>query len=97
MTATLAKFEKQPNDVQDYDFDFTDYIEGCGESVGAAHTFSAIADTGLDIDSTSIVSGIGKVWTSAGIDGESYKVTGTLETAGGRTKEAEITVKVKER
>lgn len=95
--AILERFEKQPNDVQDYDVDFTDYIESMGELVGSAHTVAAESDdVDLSIDSATITAGVAKVWTSGGTDGVTYKITTTLTTAGGRVKEVEFKVKVKE-
>lgn len=94
--AVLEKFEKQPADVQDFDADYTDYIEAMGETVGAAHTAVATAESGITVDSYTITNGIVKVWLSGGTDGETYKVTVTLTTAGSRVKEAEFRVKVKE-
>lgn len=94
--AVLEKFEKQPADVQDYDCDFTEYIESMNETVGAAHTAVATAETGITVESYAIVAGVVKVWLSGGTDGETYKVTVTLTTAGTRVKQAEFNVKVKE-
>jgi hypothetical protein len=50
----------------------------------------------LTIDLVVLTNGVVKVWTSGGTDGVTYKITATLTTVGGRTKQAEIRVKVKE-
>jgi hypothetical protein len=39
---------------------------------------------------------VAKVYTSGGTDGVTYKITATVTTTGGRVKQAEIKVKVKE-
>lgn len=43
-----------------------------------------------------MTSGIVKVRVSGGTDGQSYKITARLGTAGGREREAEIVVNVAE-
>jgi len=91
----LAKFEKQPSDRQDFDIDFSEYLTGLSD-YGVSHTITA--ETGLTIvASTLLFSGtVVKVFTSGGTDGVTYKITVTLTTDGGRIKQAEIKVKVKE-
>ena len=90
---TLARFTKQPADMQDYDIDFTEWLTGFADT-GASHT--VVVDTGITKVSNTLIAGVVKVWLSGGSDGTSYKVTATLTTTGGRVKQAEITVKVKE-
>jgi hypothetical protein len=91
----LAKFEKQPNEVQDFDIDFSEYLTGLSD-YGISKVVTA--DIGLTIlASTLLFSGtVVKVFTSGGTDGVTYKITVTLTTNGGRVKQAEIKVKVKE-
>lgn len=89
----LAKFTKQPADVQDYDIDFNAYLSSMGDTA-LSHTVTA--DAGLSVMSSTLNSGVVKVWLSGGTDGVQYKVTATLTTAAGRVKQAEIVVKVKE-
>lgn len=89
----LGKFVKQPADVQDYDFDFTEYLSSQGDTA-ASHTASA--ESGITILSSSMSSGVVKVFLSGGSDGNQYKITATVTTNGGRVKQGEIVVKVKE-
>lgn len=91
--AVLGVFTKQPIDVQDYDVDYSQYLDGISDTI-----LNAIveADTGLTIDAHQIVDKRVKVWVAGGVSGTSYKVTVTVNTVGGRTKQAEIKVKVKE-
>lgn len=88
----LATFTKQPADVQDYDIDFTDYLAGLSDAGASADVSS---DPGITIDSHVLSSGVVKVWVSGGTAG-TYKITAALTTTGGRVKEAEIKIKVKE-
>lgn len=95
----LEKYTKQPGDTQDYDIDFDDYLTFHSDT-GASH--AATAETGITLASSQLLTANGvtnsriKVWLSGGADGTTYKVTVTLTTTGGRVKQAEISVKVKE-
>jgi hypothetical protein len=92
----LAKFEKQPADVQDFDIDFTEWLTGMADTAPGPTGSTVTAETGLTVVASVLANGVVKVWTSGGTDGVTYKITATLNTVGGRTKQAEIKVKVKE-
>lgn len=89
----LAKFAKQPADVQDYDISFTDWLAGYLDT-GASQVTSV--EPGITLLTSMLLNGVVKVWLSGGLTGASYKVTTTLTTTGGRVKQAEIVIKVKE-
>lgn len=89
----LGRFQKQPADVLDYDFDYSDWLADRADTISS---ISITADTGITVGTTAHVSGVVKVFLSGGTDGSSYKITSTVITTGGRTKQAEIVVKVKE-
>jgi hypothetical protein len=91
--AILGKFLKQPVEVQDYDISFVDWLAAFPDTA-ASHT--VIADDGITLGTTTLTGGIVKVWLSGGITGTAYKITATIVTSGGRTKQDEILVKVKE-
>jgi hypothetical protein len=91
--AILGKFLKQPDEVQDYDISFVDWLAAFPDTA-VSHTVTV--DTGITLGTTSLTGGIVKLWLSGGITGAAYKVTATIVTAGGRTKQDEIVVKVKE-
>ena len=92
----LAKFEKQPADVQDFDIDYTEWLTGMGDTAPGPSGVVVVADAGLTILASILTDGVVKVWTSGGTDGVTYKITATITTTGGRTKQAEIRVKLKE-
>ena len=93
----LAKYIKQPADVQDYDIDFqTEFLAGLTDTAPGPSGISVVADPGINLDLFSLQAGRAKVWLSGGTDGNSYKVTVTLTTTAGRVKQVEIVVKVKE-
>lgn len=89
----LAKFVKQPADIQDYDIDFNEYLTANSDTA-ASHT--STVDAGITKQSSVMADGVVKVWLSGGTSGETYKVTVTVTTTAGRVKQAEIAVKVKE-
>lgn len=93
MSGVLGKFEKQPADVLDYDFDYSDWLDDRSDTIA---TYNVVAETGLTVGLVTAISGVVKVFLSGGTDGQTYKVTCTVTTTGGRTKQAEISVKVKE-
>jgi hypothetical protein len=92
----LAKFEKQPADVQDFDIDFTEWLAGMGDTAPGPTGFMVDIDSGLTLLAQTLTNGVVKVWTSGGTDGTTYKITATVTTQGNRVKQAEIKVKVKE-
>lgn len=89
----LGKFTKQPVEVQDYDIDFTGYLEFHND---AALSHTAAVETGLTLLSSTLTDGVVKVFVSGGTDGTTYKVSATITTQGGRVKQGDILVKVKE-
>jgi hypothetical protein len=102
MSKTLATFEKQPGEIEDFDISFTEYLQARSDEIA---DFTVTADAGITIASSFEVSdpdvvgttgGMIKVYLSGGTDGAKYKITATILTVGARTKEGEITVKVKE-
>lgn len=93
----LATYTKQPADVQDYDIDFnTEYLVGLGDTAPGPSGLVVAAEPGINIESTTLSQGRVKVWVSGGATGQRYKITVTVTTSGGRTKQVEILVKVKE-
>jgi hypothetical protein len=89
----LGKFIKQPVEVQDYDVDFNEYLTGHTDT---AATFAVVAEPGLTIMASSLAGGVVKVFGSGGVDGVDYKVSATITTAGGRIKQGDFVVKVRE-
>lgn len=91
--SVLGKFTKQPIEVQDYDFDFNEYLSSIGDT---ATSHVVAVETGLTLVSSSLVAGVVKAFVSGGVDGSQYKVSATVTTDGGRVKQGDIIVKVKE-
>lgn len=96
----MDKFFKQPAEIDTVDVSYVDYLAARGDS-GETATATITVISGdpvgtLAIDSVMLSDGIAKVWLSGGSNGGRYKVTTTLATVGGRVKEHEFEVKVKE-
>ena len=101
--AILGKFTKQPIEVLDYQFDFSawladrgDTISGVPTVVSAAYKTSVLGASPLVISGVSTNIGIVKFFASAGTDGSAYEITCTFSTVGGRTKQSEMVITVKE-
>ncbi len=89
----LAVFSKQSHEVQDWDIDFTPYLTDHGDS---PVSYTVVAEPGITIDSHARTGNVVKVWTSGGTDGTTYKITVTMTTTGGRVREGDIKVKIKD-
>lgn len=104
----MKKFEKQPADVLAYDIDFTTWFDQIPQDDIVTASCSVVTATdnepsNLSVDSVIKVSStlggpakIAKVWLSGGLDGVTYKLTLTVVTEDGRTKEQDFKMKVKE-
>jgi len=91
----LAKFTKQPDEVQDYDISFVDWLAGFSDT-DTGQSVIATADPGIVIEAAVLLAGVAKVWLSGGTDKGNYKITVTLTTLGGRVKQIEFVIKVRE-
>lgn len=92
--AIIGAFTKQPGDTLDYDIDYTKWLVAGDEVTSAG---AAVAPSGLTLVSVSEgVPDVVKVWVSGGTSGVRYKVTVITSTKGGRVKEDEFLLTVKE-
>lgn len=93
--AILGTYVKQPHEVLDYDFDYSEWLPAADTIISTSVT----ADAGLTLGSTIIdptTHRVVKQWVSGGTDNVTYKVQLTATTAGGRVKEIEFKVRVRE-
>ena len=93
MSGVLEKWEKQPGETLDYDISFEDFLDLRGDT-GASHVVNAPA--GITLEASTLSAGVVKVWLSGGTDGQTYIIEAVVTTTGGRVKEGEIAIKVKE-
>ena len=86
-------FSQQPSDVLDYSINLTKWLVE-GDNVVSSTAYSSPA--GLNIVVTQENTNTPKVWISGGVDGVEYKVSATVVTNGGRTKEFDFKIAVVE-
>jgi hypothetical protein len=96
----LERFTKQPAEVKDYDVNYAPWLDPMVDTI-ASHTVVAECtsdpdDTALEIDSTVQTTKALKLWISGGTDGQKYKITIRVTTAGGRIDESELAFTVKD-
>lgn len=96
----LGTVQKQPADQRDWDVEFDRWIPDGDTITTAVATvdppFDAELDpAGLEIVSVQVSGLIVKVWVKGGVDGKTYTVTVTASTQGGRIKETEFKIRVR--
>ena len=91
--AILGKFTKQPNEVLDYDVDYTDWFAA---RTDAPSTYTVLADAGITVVGSARTGNIIKIILAGGTTGTKYKIQTRLTTTASLVKEAEFTVAVKE-
>lgn len=79
-----------PDDVLDYDIDFSKWLES-----GTITSAVAGADTGIVAGPIQLNSPLVKVWVSGGEAGQSYRIRVTA-TAGSRVKEVCFEMRIKD-
>lgn len=89
----LGTFTKQPNEVLDYDVDYTEWFSTRSDQ---PNSHVVITEQGINVDNSAIIGKIVKVTLSGGVDDTAYKITVRLTTTGGIVKEGDFIVKVKE-
>ena len=96
--AILEKYEQQPGERLDYDIDFSSlFLSALSDTApGPTGVEVTVAPEGLTLDDFELIQGKVKVWLMGGTSGTTYKITAQIVTAGGRVKEDEVKIKVKE-
>lgn len=99
--AVLGKFTKQPAEVLDYQFDFSAWLADRADTITATPTVTAAVAFGtsvvdVTISAVSQLNGVVRFFASGGTTGCKYEVTCTITTAGGRVKQDELLLTVKE-
>lgn len=94
--AVVGTVKQQPNDVQDYDIDFSEWFPADDTITGVFISVSPEMPTppsyAISPDGKRI-----KVWVYAGgASGVTYQITVRATTSDGRVKEVELRVKIKE-
>ncbi len=94
--SVVGSVKQQPNDVQDYDIDFSEWFPSDDVITSAAISVGPVMPTppsyAISPDGKSV-----KVWVFAGGEsGVKYQVTVRAATNDGRVKEVELRVSIKE-
>jgi hypothetical protein len=93
----MDTFPKQPAEVLDFDVDFSSFLSAAGgDTLLSAVSVVDAATITIASTAVNVVTGVVKVWLSGGTDGTSYKVTVTATTTGGRVKQHEFRVRVRD-
>ena len=90
----MAVYKKDPNAVLDYTFDWTAYLTPLVDTIASV---TWILPTGLTKVSQSNTPMTATAFISGGTLGESLSLTCRIITAGGRTDDRSITLKIVER
>ena len=90
--AVLASITQQPQDVRDYDIDFSEWFPP-GDVVTSATV--TVDQEGLTV-TRAVQHPRVKVWVRDGVAGVSYKITVVAFTNDGRAKEVELRVRIKD-
>lgn len=86
------KFTKDPDEILDYKFDWSDWLNG---DTISTRTVTVASGLTKDSDSITDTSTSVTVWLSGGSIGASYSVACKVVTAAGRTAERTVTIVVK--
>lgn len=86
----IPTWTKDPNDVLDYSWDFTEWLSG-GDAISAATVYTP---AGLTLNSSSFTTSTVTAWLSGGQVGQPYRVTARITTSEGRTVDRSIVVAI---
>lgn len=89
---SLQTFTKDPDDVLDYVFDWTRWLDGDTISTSTMTTEAGLTEDSDDNDTEKAT-----VWVSGGTAGTTYTVANKITTANGRTAERTISIRVEEK
>ena len=89
----MAIYNKDPEAVLDYGFDWSDWLAD-DETISES---TWVVETGLTKDSDSFSDTATTIWLSSGTAGEEYKVTNHIKTTDSREDERTMIIRVEER
>lgn len=91
----MDTFFKQSHDKLDYDTDFSRWLPD-GDVVQLSEVTTDSPPGVLVVEAVQHTDQIVKVWLSGGVNGSTYQVTVLVTTAGGRIKETEFKLRVRD-
>lgn len=90
-------FTKDPQATLDYQVDWSNILSSVSPVDTIATSTWAIVPTGLTQDSEAETSTHARIWVSGGVVGVEYHLTNTISTAGGRSDERTIRIRIKQK
>lgn len=81
--------DKDPDEILDYQVDWTGRLDG-----DTIATSTWILPTGITQNSVDQSTTHTTIWLSGGVDGKTYEVTNRITTAGGRTYDQSIDIRI---
>ena len=90
----IGMAQKQPAEYLDYNVDFTEWMPQDDQIASA--TVAVSPEGELTADTISIMTPIVKFWPAGGVAGKTSKLTVKITTEGGRIKEDELKIRVRE-
>lgn len=87
-------FKKQSGEKLDYDRGFTDWLPE-GDTITTVEVVLDVVGE-LVIEAFQFTGQVVKVWLTGGVNGSTYKITVTAATLGGRIKEDEFRLRIKD-
>jgi hypothetical protein len=91
----LPIFDKEPDDVLDYDIDLSEFLPST-DTISTVTPTSAPAGLTFGVTTINNTTKVVKQWISGGTDGDTYTVQIKITTSEGRTKHAHFKIRVKE-
>ena len=96
----LDRKEKQPVDIKDYPISYVEWLADTNDTiVNATANIACLtdpADTALILQQLVVAPTAVSVWLAGGTDGQRYKISVTVTTAGGRRDQSEFIMRVKD-
>lgn len=90
----LGRFIKQPAEIESYTIDYSQDLTD-GDNVISAEVISDVPGE-LIVKSFIVLDPRVRIWLEGGVDGNTYKITCTVDTADGRRLQDEFRVRVKD-
>lgn len=89
----IGRYTKQPNEMLDYDVDFSEWLEGRTDVI---ESFAVGVPSDLTLFASQKTGNVVKLIIGGGIDGQKHKVTVSVTTDTSLVKEVEFLLTIKE-
>lgn len=97
--SVIANWGQQPGEKLDWDIFYGGAPDGSDDWLSAGDSLASVVTTvdvpGLSVESSCTAKSV-KLWVFGGVSGMKYKVTITVTTTSGRTKQDEVYFRIRE-